>query len=105
DGAAAAMVDHAGGGAARIFTTVAAAKPRLDSGRIRAIAVGAQKRTRALPNLPTYEELGFNGMDAPLWIGTMAPRGTPETIIKRLHVEFAKALAGPDVQERLASQS
>jgi tripartite-type tricarboxylate transporter receptor subunit TctC len=104
-GAGAAMVDLAAGDVPLIFTTVAAAKPLLDSGRIRAIAAGARKRTRALPNLPTFEELGFSGMDAPLWIGMMAPRGTPEPIIKRLHAEFSKALAAPDVQERLASQS
>jgi tripartite-type tricarboxylate transporter receptor subunit TctC len=104
-GAGAAMVDLAAGDVPLIFTTVAAAKPLLDSGRIRAIAVGAKKRTRALPNLPTFEELGFAGMDAPLWIGMMAPRGTPDTIIKKLHSEFTKALASPDVQERLAGQS
>jgi tripartite-type tricarboxylate transporter receptor subunit TctC len=104
-GAGAAMVDLAAGDVPLIFTTVAAAKPLLDSGRIRAIAAGSRKRTRALPNLPTFEELGFTGMDAPLWIGMMAPRGTPEAIIKRLHTEFTKALAASDVQDRLASQS
>jgi tripartite-type tricarboxylate transporter receptor subunit TctC len=104
-GAGAAMVDVAAGDVPLIFTTVSSAKPLLDSGRIRAIAVGAKKRTRALPNLPTFEELGLAGMDAPLWIGMVAPKGTPDAIIRKLHAEFAKALAAPDAQEKLASQS
>jgi tripartite-type tricarboxylate transporter receptor subunit TctC len=104
-GAGAAMVDVAAGDVPLIFTTVSSAKPLLDSGRIRAIAVGAKKRTRALPNLPTFEELGLAGMDAPLWIGMVAPKGTPDAIIRKLHTEFAKALAAPDAQEKLASQS
>ena len=104
-GAGAAMVDVAAGDVPLIFTTVSTARPLLDSGRIRAIAVGARKRTRALPNLPTFEELGLSGMDAPLWIGMVAPKGTPEPVIKRLHTEFTKALGAPDVQDRLAAQS
>ena len=99
-GAGAAMVDVAAGDVPLIFTTVSTARPLLDSNRIRAIAVGARKRTRALPNLPTFEELGLTGMDAPLWIGMVAPRGTPEPVIKRLHAEFSRALAAPDVQDR-----
>jgi tripartite-type tricarboxylate transporter receptor subunit TctC len=88
-----------------LLTSVAAAKPLLDTNRIRALAVAAKKRTSAMPSLPTFEELGYAGMDAPLWIGTMAPRGTPAPIIAKLHAEFARALAMPDVQQRLASQS
>ena len=104
-GAGAAMVDVASGDVPMIFTTVASAKPLLDAGRLRAIAVGARERTSSLPGIPTFEELGFAGMDAPLWIGMMAPKGTPQKIIARLHTEFAKALASPEVKERLSSQS
>jgi tripartite-type tricarboxylate transporter receptor subunit TctC len=104
-GAGAAMVDVAAGDVPLIFTTVSSAKPLLDAGRIRGIAVGAKKRTRALPSLPTFEELGLSGMDAPLWIGMVAPKGTPDAIVKKLHAEFSKALAAPDAQEKLASQS
>ena len=104
-GAGAAMVDVAGGAVPLIFTTVASAKPLLDSGRIRALAVGARKRTASLPQAPTFEELGIPGVDGQLWIGMMAPKGTPERVISRLHGEFSKALAAADVRERLASQS
>ena len=67
--------------------------------------MASKKRSPALPDVPSFEELGLNGMDAPLWIGAMAPRGTPPGIIAKLHGEFAKALATKDVQERLAAQS
>ena len=104
-GAGAAMVDVASGDVPLIFTTASSGRPLLDQNRIRPIAVAAKKRSPALPGVPTFEELGLTGMDAPLWIGMMAPKGTPEKIVAKLHSEFAKALATKDVQDRLASQS
>ncbi len=104
-GAGAALGDVASGGVPFIFTTVASAKPLLDGGRVRALAVCARKRTSSLPNIPTFEELGVAGVDGQLWIGMMAPKGTPQSVISRLHAEFAKALASTEVRERLASQS
>lgn len=104
-GAGAAMGDVAGGSVPLIFSTLAAGKPLLDAGRLKALAVASANRTSGLPSLPTFEELGFSGMDAPLWVGMMAPRGTPEAVIARLNTEFTKALALPDVRERLAVQS
>ena len=104
-GAAPALADVAGGTVPLIFSTLAAAKPLLDGGRVRALAVASAKRTSGLPNLPTFAELGYSGMDAPLWIGMMAPKGTPHSVIAKLNAEFVKALAAPDVKERLASQS
>jgi tripartite-type tricarboxylate transporter receptor subunit TctC len=104
-GAGAAMVDVASGDVPLIFTTGASGKPLLDTNRIRPIAVAAAKRSSALPNVPTFEELGLSGMDAPLWIGMMAPKGTPDKIIAKLNAEFIKALGSKEVQDRLASQS
>lgn len=104
-GAGAALGDVAGGNVPLIITTVSSAKPLLDSGRVRALAVCARKRTTSLPNVPTFEELGIAGVDGQLWIGMIAPRKTPERVISKLHAEFAKALAAADVRERLASQS
>ena len=104
-GAGAAMSDVAGGTVPLIFSTIAGAKPLLDSGRGRALAVGAPKRASSLPNTPTFDELGFSGMDAPLWVGMMAPKGTPQAIITKLNAEFVKALSSPEVKERLSIQS
>lgn len=104
-GAGAAMVDVASGAVPLIFTTASSARPLLDSHRVRPIGVASSKRSPALPDAPTFEELGVSGMDAPLWIGAMAPKGTPPAVIAKLNSEFAKALASKDVQERLAAQS
>ena len=104
-GAAIGLADVAGGTVPAIFSTLAAAKPLLDGGRIRALGVASAKRTGGLPNLPTFGELGYTGMDAPLWIGMMAPKGTPASVIAKLDTEFKKALAAPDVRARLATQS
>ena len=104
-GAGAALGDVAGGSVPFIFTTVSTARGLLDAGRVRALAVAARKRTTSLPAVPTLAELGIAGVDGQLWIGMMAPRGTPERIVSKLHQEFARALAAPDAKERLASQS
>ncbi len=104
-GAAIGLADVAGGTVPAIFSTLAAAKPLLDGGRIRALGVASAKRTGGLPNLPTFGELGYQGMDAPLWIGMMAPKGTPAAIVSKLHAEFVKAMAAQDVKDRMATQS
>jgi tripartite-type tricarboxylate transporter receptor subunit TctC len=104
-GAGAALGDVAGGSVPFIFTTVSTARGLLDAGRVRALAVAARARSASLPAVPTFEELGLAGVIGNLWIGMMAPRGTPERIVGKLHQEFSKALAAPDVKERLASQS
>ncbi len=103
-GAGAAMGDVGAGTVPLIFSTIAGAKPLLESNRIRALAVGARKRTPSLPNTPTFEELGFTGMDVPLWIGMLAPKGTPPQVIAKLNAEFVRALNAPDVKEKLAAQ-
>jgi tripartite-type tricarboxylate transporter receptor subunit TctC len=103
-GAGAALGDVASGSVPFIFTTVSTGRGLLDAGRIRALAVAARKRTGGLPGVPTFEELGIPGVIGNLWIGMVAPKGTPERIIAKLHQEFSKALAALDVKERLAAQ-
>ena len=101
-GAALALADIAGGRAALLVTTVTSAKPLLDAGRIRALAVAAGKRTASLPDVPTFEEAGVKGVDAPVWAGIMAPKGTPAAVISRLDGEFRKILAHPDFSRAMA---
>ena len=104
-GAGAALGDVAGGNVPFIFTTVSTARGLLDAGRVRALAVAAKKRTASLPAVPTLAELGIAEVDGQLWIGMMAPKGTSERVVSKLHQEFVKALAAPDAKERLATQS
>jgi len=104
-GAGAAMVDVANGSVPLIFSTLAAGKGLLDAGRLRALAVSTAKRSSALPDVPSLIELGYPGVESSLWIGMVAPKGTPRAIIAKLEDEFAKALASSDVRERFKTQS
>jgi tripartite-type tricarboxylate transporter receptor subunit TctC len=76
--------------------------PHINSGKLRAIATGTQKRIAALPNVPTVQELGFKDFETSQWYGMHAPAGTPPAIIKRLQEECAKAIQSKAVQERFA---
>lgn len=79
----------------------AAALPHLRSGRLKALAVLSGKRVAALPEVPSFEEVGVKGVDVSAWQGLFVPKGTPEPIVQRLTTETLKALAQPDVKTRL----
>jgi tripartite-type tricarboxylate transporter receptor subunit TctC len=76
--------------------------PMIKDGRIRPLAVTDSKRSPAFPEVPTMAEAGFPGVEVNSWFGIVAPAGTPKPVIDRLHAEFVKALAAPEVQKRLA---
>jgi tripartite-type tricarboxylate transporter receptor subunit TctC len=76
--------------------------PHHKAGRIRIVAFTSKERFAPMPEIPTVHESGFPGFDTGQWLGLLAPRGTPPEVISRLHGESAKALALPDVKERLA---
>jgi tripartite-type tricarboxylate transporter receptor subunit TctC len=76
--------------------------PHHKSGRIRIIAFTSKDRFPPMPEIPTLHESGLAGFDTTQWLGILAPKGTPAEILSRVHVETAKALALPDVKERLA---
>jgi tripartite-type tricarboxylate transporter receptor subunit TctC len=76
--------------------------PHHRSGRIRIIAFTSKDRFAPMPEIPTLHEAGFAGFDTTQWLGILAPKGTPAQVIARVHSESAKALALPDVKERLA---
>ena len=64
--------------------------------KVRPIAVGTPKRSPALPDVPTVAEQGYPGFDAALWLGIMAPAGTPKPIVDRLHKELVAIVATPE---------
>lgn len=74
--------------------------PHLKSGRVRALAVASQQRLSVLPDLPTFAEAGFPGIEGKGWMGVMVPLGTPEPIIRRLHKELAQILKSPEIVEQ-----
>jgi len=75
--------------------------PLVREGKLRAFAITSRKRSPQIPELPTMEELGFPGFEATAWFGLMAPAGTPQSIIDKLHKETVRLLALPEVKSKL----
>jgi len=101
-GVVAAIPDLVGGRVTMMFSPIAVVLPLVRDGKLRALAVTSLKRSPALPELPTVDESGVRGFEATLWGGLLAPTGTPATIVRKLHLETAKALAQPDVRAKFA---
>jgi tripartite-type tricarboxylate transporter receptor subunit TctC len=76
----------------------------LQSGRVKALAVTTAERLKDYPNVPTLSELGID-LKVSLWIGLLAPAGTPTEIVKRLSSEIAKVVDLPDVKKRISAMS
>ena len=77
------------------------AVPHAKAGRVRALAVTSAKRSPALPDVPTVNEQGFSGFDDLTWIGVFAPAGMSQDLVSRINSEVSRALAAPEVRERL----
>ena len=76
----------------------------LQSGRVKALAVTSAERLKDLPNVPTLAELGVD-LKVSLWIGLLAPAGTPADIVKRLHEEMVRIVDMPDVRARIGAKA
>jgi len=83
--------------------SLGAATRQIQGGRTKPLAVLSGKRTAVLPNVPTMQELGYKDFDFNGWIGVLAPAGTPQPIVERLHQEIAKAIATDDLQKVYAN--
>lgn len=92
------------GEAALLFENLISVGAHIKSGKLRVLAVGASKRSSALPDVPTVAEAGVPGYDMVLWFGVLAPAGTPAAAVKTIHREIANILKVPDVRSRLATQ-
>jgi tripartite-type tricarboxylate transporter receptor subunit TctC len=85
------------------FAPVVSALSIVRDGKLVALAVGSEKRASVLPDVPTTQEAGYPGSAYNFWIGLLAPAGTPPALVARLNAEVAKALASPEVKERLGA--
>jgi tripartite-type tricarboxylate transporter receptor subunit TctC len=90
-----------GGQVEILFGSLPALLPHAKSGRARALAVGTPKRSPSLPEVPTVAESGYPGFDASLWLAIMAPAGTPQPILERLHKEIVVLVAAPETRDAL----
>jgi len=100
-GIAAVMPDLLGGRLTMVFSSPVSALPLAREGKVRPLAVTSLTRAPSSPDLPTMVEAGFPGFDATAWFALLAPAGTPEPIIAKLHREAVRILALPDVRKRL----
>jgi tripartite-type tricarboxylate transporter receptor subunit TctC len=83
------------------ITTMA---PMAKAGRVRALASTGQKRSNVMTDIPTVSESGVPGYEATIWLGIMAPNGTPKTAIDRLNAEIVKIVSRPDVRKTWQEQ-
>ena len=100
-----AFADILGGQTQALFPGLAAAMPHIRSGKVKPLAVTGLKRHPLLPDVPTFEELGFSGFDGVQWYGIVGPANLPAPIVKTLNDEINKALAAPELKERLSGEA
>jgi tripartite-type tricarboxylate transporter receptor subunit TctC len=103
-GSAEARNDVMGGHVQMMFDAVTAMKGNIDAGQVRALATTGQQRSAVLPDVPTVSEAGVPGYEATIWLGLMAPKGTPKEIVDRLNAEVARIIAKPAVRDAWAKQ-
>lgn len=102
-GTGAALTDLMGGQIQIMFGSLPSLVPQNKGGKVRGLAVTTLKRNNAVPDMPTVAE-SLPGYEAILWYGLWGPKGLSKEIVTRLNTEVARALALPDIRERLAGE-
>jgi tripartite-type tricarboxylate transporter receptor subunit TctC len=82
-----------------LFDSVPTMAPMIKAGMVRALGTSGKTRSSTLPDIPTMAEAGVPGFNATLWVGFMAPAGTPKAIVDKLHDEITKVLRRPDIKQ------
>jgi tripartite-type tricarboxylate transporter receptor subunit TctC len=99
-GSTALMPDLLAGRVDMSFANIVNVLPLAREGKLRALAITSRKRSGLAPELPTMAESGFPGFEAVPWFGLLAPAGTPQDVVDKLHDETVKALAMPEVRKK-----
>ncbi len=103
-GSSAALPDVISGQVNVMFDNAPSVIQHIRGGKLKAIAVTSDKRSPALPGVPTIAESGLPAFEASSWFGVLAPAGTPKDIVDKLSAAIAKSLQTADMKERLAGQ-
>ncbi|MDO8972771.1 tripartite tricarboxylate transporter substrate-binding protein [Reyranella sp.] len=103
-GAAPALVDLLGGHLDLSFQGPLAVLSLIREGRLKALGYGGERRSKVLPDVPTFAEGGVGGYQLKIWFGLLAPPRTPQDVADRLSAEIAKILAKPAIDRQLAEQ-
>jgi tripartite-type tricarboxylate transporter receptor subunit TctC len=93
-----------GGQVEMMFDAVTTMNEQAKAGKVRALATSGKTRSPVTPNLPTVSEAGVPGYDAVIWLGVMAPKGTPPAVVNKLNAEIAKVVNRPATREEWAKQ-
>ena len=96
-----AVADVLGGQVVMMFAGISSVKQHVAVGRLRAIAVTGDKRSPAMPEVPTFVESGLKGVDSSTYWGLLAPTATPKDIVNKVSLTIAGVLKLPDIQQRL----
>jgi tripartite-type tricarboxylate transporter receptor subunit TctC len=97
-GSSGARTDVIGGQVEMMFDAIPTMMEQVKAGRVKAIATTGLTRSSVLPDVPTVNESGVKGYEATIWLGIMAPKGTPTAIVEKLNAEINKVTARPDVK-------
>jgi tripartite-type tricarboxylate transporter receptor subunit TctC len=103
-GSSGARTDILGGHVSMMFDAITTMAPNVAAGDLKALGTTGEKRTSVLPNVPTMTEAGVPGYSATIWLGIMAPKGTPQPIIDKLNAEITKVVQKPEVKAAWAQQ-
>ena len=93
-----------GGHVQMAFDAVTTMATNVQSGQVRALGTSSTKRTSVLPDVPTIAEAGVPGYESTIWIGIMAPKGTPKAVVDKLNAEINKAINKPAIQAAWSKQ-
>ena len=103
-GSSGARTDVLGGQVQMMFDAVTTMSGNVKAGQVRALGTTGKQRSTVLPDVPTISEAGVPGYEATIWLGIVAPKGTPPAIVNRLNAEITKIVSNPEVKREWAAQ-
>ena len=103
-GSSGARTDILGGQVQMMFDAITTMAPNVRAGKLKALGTSGKARSSVLPEVPTISEAGVPGYEAVIWLGFMAPKGTPEAVVDRLNREITKAANAPEMKAAWAAQ-
>jgi tripartite-type tricarboxylate transporter receptor subunit TctC len=103
-GSSGARTDILGGQVQMMFDAITTMAPNVEAGKVKALGTSGKARSSVLPNVPTISEAGVPGYEATIWLGIMAPTGTPRAIVERLNNEITRVVNSPEVKSAWEKQ-
>ncbi len=103
-GSSGARTDILGGQVQMMFDAITTMAPNVRAGKLKALGTTGKARSATLPDVPTVSEAGVPGYEAVIWLGLMAPAGTPRPVVERLNAEVTRATSSPEMREAWAKQ-